>query len=98
MKAAFELRADVADDFAGGSVSLPGGEAFDVGAALEEGKGKIVLDPDPKGDKPSDKERERAAHDAAVIEALGKFPALKSASVGDAKPASSTTDEKKGGE
>lgn len=96
-KVAFELRADAKDKFSGGSVSLPQGRAFDVGEALTEGNGKIVLDPDPaeiegksaEAQKKRDKEAERARHDAAVIDALGAFPALKQATVGDAPAASS---------
>lgn len=93
-KVAFELRAD-SEDFSGGSTSLPGGEAFNVGDALQAGNGKINLNPDPgdrKEAEAQEKENRRAARDARIVEALDKFPALKRTSA-DAAPAK---DEKKG--
>jgi hypothetical protein len=93
-KVAFELRADAAE-FSGGTVSLPGGEAFDVGEALKDGD-KIVLDPDAKSpgkDKetgeqrpPTDKEAERAARAVQIIDALDAYPALKRVAAADEKP------------
>lgn len=104
-KVAFELRAD-AEEFSGGTVSLPDGEMFNVGEALEEGKGKIVLDPEqaeiPGKGKEADEKREeegkRAAHESNVIEALTRYPALKTTTVGEpaSKPSSKAGDEKKG--
>ena len=98
-KAAFALRAGV-EDFSGGTVSLPGGEAFNVGEALDSGGGKIVLDPDPQSD--SEKERERAARDSQIIEALSGYPALKNTTTGDSEPITddevkAATSQKKGG-
>lgn len=46
-KIAFELREDIREDFSGGTAALPGGKTFDLGEALEEGNGQIVLDPRP---------------------------------------------------
>jgi hypothetical protein len=95
-KIAFELRADV-EEFAGGTVSLPGGEAFNVGEALEEGSGKIIVDPTPaalkrsKGESAEDFEARRVedeqrAFDAMqLVEALNRYPALKTTT--DAGPA-----------
>lgn len=73
MKVTFELRPEV-EDFQGGTVSLPEGEAYDVGKALKEGKGKITIDPEPHGE--GEEEVARAAHDAAVLNALAAFPDL----------------------
>lgn len=97
-KNAFELTAG-AKDFSGGTVSLPRGESFDVGVALSEGDGKIVLDPDAASD--SEQERKRAHRDGEIIEALSRFPALKNTTVGDAEPLSeeetkAATNPKKG--
>lgn len=41
---AFELKADHKDSFSGGSVTLRGGEHFDIAAALKQGNGRIVTD------------------------------------------------------
>lgn len=79
-KVAFELRSDV-EDFSGGSVSLaPDAEVYDVGEALQKSDGKIVLDPTPKND--SESEVERAAKDAAIVEALRNHPALQATTAG----------------
>lgn len=89
-KVAFELRAEY-EDFSGGTVALPGGEAFDVGAALKDGGGKIVLDPEPKpkkaakGDEPAQydaEELERAAKVQRTVDVLTDYPALKTTSAG----------------
>lgn len=82
-QAAYELRAGV-KEFSGGSVALPNGEAFDVGAALESGGGKIVLETEPSSD--SEKERERAYRDDQIAGALEGYPALKRTSAGDTEP------------
>lgn len=88
-KVAFELRAD-AEDFSAGSTSLPGGDTYDVGEALQAGNGKITLNPDTadrKDQEAQEKENRRAAREVAIVEALDRFPALKRAStVSDAKP------------
>jgi hypothetical protein len=93
-KIAFELR-DGVEDFAGGTTSLPGGKTFDVGKALEEGAGKIEVDPTPakitrRKDETDDalaarqaKEERRAFDDMQVVEALNRYPALKTTQAGD---------------
>lgn len=43
---AFALKADYADAFTGGSVTLRGGEHYDVAAALKTGRGRIEIDDD----------------------------------------------------
>lgn len=67
-KIVFELRADAGENFAG-SVSLPGGKAYDVGKALSSGGGRISLDPG----KPDDER---------LIGALRNYPPLKESAGG----------------
>lgn len=100
-KVAYGLRADV-EDFSGGSASLPNGELFDVGEALKDGGGKIVLDPAPreiKGDSEKAQnaraeEAERAHGDEVLIDTLERHPALKRVAV-SADTAPPKSDEKK---
>lgn len=70
-KIAFE---PVAEKFSGGSVSLPGGEFFDVGKAVKDGGGKITLDPAAKG--------EQGITDGRIADALSSFPGVKLAPAG----------------
>lgn len=96
-KVAFELRADH-EDFSGGSIALTDGEAFDVGKALQEGGGKIVLDPSPatrKGEDAQAEENARAARDELIADALRNYPALKTTTV-ESAPAASTSKKKEG--
>ena len=92
-KVAFELRADHSD-FDGGTVALPGGESFDVGAALKDGGGKISLDPVPaqkKGEEAQAKETERAAEDERIVQTLDSYEALKRAAAESTGGGGSTT-------
>lgn len=76
---AFEL-ADGYEDFSGGNVSLVGGEFFDVGKALEDGDGRIVLGPGARQnseEKVPENEALRANSDSAIVDALVKYPGLK---------------------
>lgn len=66
---AFALRADAEEDFGGASTTLPGGELFDIGEALEKGNGTIVLEPGKGG--------EEGEYDRQVYNALLKVPSLK---------------------
>lgn len=84
-KVAFAPRSGYEDNL-GGTVSVLDGEAFDVGEALKEGGGKIVLDPDQK-------DGEKAHRDLRLAEALDGFPGLKRA---DATATSSKSSGGKG--
>ena len=75
---AFEL-APGYEEFSGGNVSLVGGDMFDVGEALDESRGRIVLAPGARAGedgKVSDAEALRAKRDEQVADALMKYPAL----------------------
>jgi hypothetical protein len=88
---AFGLRPDY-DEFSGGSVALVDGISFDVGEALEEGGGKIVLGLEPRKNSDGDlteAEGARSLRDAQVADALKNYPALESVEVEDGdEPAS----------
>lgn len=87
----FEL-AEGYEDFSGGSVSLVDGKLFDVGQALEEGNGRIILAPYPRyeeGEQPTDAEAERANYDTQVNDALVKYPGLVQIDAEGAEPAPS---------
>lgn len=88
---AFVLTPDF-EEFSGGNVSLVGGEMFDVGDALEQGNGRIVLGPEPRRNEDgeaSEAEEIRANRDAQIVDALVKYPALERAEVEDGdEPAS----------
>jgi hypothetical protein len=69
-KKAFTLRADVAEEFSGGSMAIGDGETLNIGELLEKGKGTIRTD-DPAviaalSDHPALKEGEADADSPAA--------------------------------
>lgn len=74
----FEL-AEGYEDFSGGNVSLVDGESYDVGEALEDSDGRIVLAPEPRRDdegRHSEEEGQRAHRDGVIADALKNYPGL----------------------
>jgi hypothetical protein len=85
-KVAYEARSGF--EGLSGSVQLPNGEAYDVGEALKDGGGKIVLNPDPgerKSDDAQEKENQRAAEERQIAESLALFEGLKTTTVDSPK-------------
>lgn len=75
---AFVLREEYSEDFSG-NVSLLDGELYDVGEALEDGDGFIVLGPGPRANEDgevSEAEAIRSRRDSAIGDALKNYPAL----------------------
>lgn len=75
---AYALREEYSEDFSG-NVSLLDGEFYDVGEALDEGDGRIVLGVGPRENEDgevTEAEALRSRRDAAIADALKNYPAL----------------------